>query len=257
MANLAMRVEYDGSCFAGWQIQANAPTVQSTIESAIAKLSACPVQIIGAGRTDAGVHARGQVANCILPASFSVPERKIAIALNSLLPKSIRITGALFVPEHFHARYSATARQYVYRITTKESVFDRHFKTFYKYPFDFERIQEASDVFVGKHDFTSFSKYNESTLNYKCHIESCRWDRTGKDNYCMTIRADRFVYGMVRALTGAMLEYQRGRADLAQLRESLAQPDRSRILPLAPPEGLTLDKVDYDAFGELFEPYDN
>lgn len=253
MANLAFRVEYDGSCFAGWQVQANAETVQSSIESALAKLCGCRAGIIGAGRTDAGVHARGQVANCILPDSFSVPERKIAIALNSLLPKSIRVTGALFVPEHFHARYSASSREYIYRITTKESVFERHFKTFYKYPFDFDRISEAATVFIGKHDFTSFSKHNESTLNYTCNVEICEWSRTGSSDYQLRIRADRFVYGMVRALTGAMLESQRGRAEIGQLRESLDRPDRSRILPLAPPEGLTLERVEYDSFGKLFE----
>lgn len=253
MANLALRVEYDGSCFAGWQIQANAATVQSTIETALAKLSGCRIGITGAGRTDAGVHARGQVANCILPDSFSVPERKIAIAMNSLLPKSIRITGARFVPDEFHARYSASAREYVYRITTRESVFDRHFKTFYKYSFNFERIREAAEVFLGRHDFTSFSKHNESTLNYTCTVELCEWARTGDYNYSLTIRADRFVYGMVRALTGAMLEYQRGRTDVIALREALARPDRAKILPLAAPEGLTLEKVYYDAFGELFE----
>jgi tRNA pseudouridine38-40 synthase len=190
------------------------------------------------------------VAHSELSDNFTIPESKIAIAVNSVLPYSIRISGVKIIDGDFHARFSAVAREYIYRLTTTESVFNRHFVTYYKYPINFPLLQDSSEVFCGRHDFTSFSKHNPSTLNYECNVELCSWDRPSESEYRLRIRADRFVYGMVRALTGAMLTRQRGKVTQEYLRSALEARDRSLGLQLAPPEGLTLERVYYST--ELF-----
>jgi tRNA pseudouridine38-40 synthase len=207
LRTLVLVIEYDGTDFSGWQIQPNARTVQESIEQALIKLTGQNLRIIGAGRTDAGVHARGQVAHSIINEEFTIPIHKIAIAINSVLPKDIRIAKANLLNKKFHARFDAIAREYSYTLSTKESVFTRHFSTYFKYPIDFQKLSEVCEVFIGKYDYTTFSKFNSSTHSYICNVEKCYWEELDKSRYRLHIKADRFVYGMVRALTGTMLEF--------------------------------------------------
>jgi tRNA pseudouridine38-40 synthase len=245
LKTLALVVEYDGTDFSGWQIQPNARTVQESIEHALQKLTGESLRIIGAGRTDAGVHARGQVAHTIIGEEFTIPLNKIAIAINSVLPKDIRIVKSNLFKKKFHARFDAIAREYSYTLSTKESVFTRHFTTYFKYSIDFQKLCQVSEVFVGQHDFTTFSKINSSTQSYICIVEKCFWEELDKSRYRLHIKADRFVYGMVRALTGAMLEFACNRIRIDDIRSALTAKDRSLCPALAEPQGLVLEKVYY------------
>jgi len=242
---LALIIEYDGTNFSGWQIQPNSRTVQETIELALQKLTGKDIRIIGAGRTDSGVHAKGQVAHAIVGKEFTIPSDKIAIAINSVLPKDIRIQKAKIFVKEFHARFDAVAREYSYTLTTKESVFLRHFTTYYKYPLDFEKLSDVAALFLGNHDFTTFSKLNLSTKSYICNVEKCDWEKLNENCYQLHIKADRFVYGMVRALTGTMLEFAGSRITVDQIKDSFAAKNRSLCPALAEQQGLILEKVYY------------
>ncbi len=245
MKNLAILLEYDGTQFGGWQIQPNAPTVQESIQRAFYELTPNPYILIGAGRTDSGVHSSGQVANILLDYDFPIPEHKIAIALNTKLPRDIRIIKAKFVNQDFHARYDAIAREYEYFIHTKETVFLNRFSTYYKYPLDTDELITSAKVFIGENDYTSFSKLNTSTKSYVCNVEKCKWKIIEPGRFKLTIRADRFVYGMVRALVGSMLDTASGRLFISDLIFGLNNPNRENFARLAPPQGLTLKKVFY------------
>ncbi len=241
--NIALLIEYDGTNYKGWQTQANASTVQQTVENTIELMTSQKINLIGSGRTDAGVHASGQVANFRIE-EINIPENKLVKAINSKLPQDIRIKDAKFVDDNFHARFDAIARRYSYTIIHKESVFDRHFSTFYKFPFDKEVLKASGDLFLGKYCFTSFSKNNPDTKNYVCKIEECNWEE--HESYLrLRIKADRFVYGMVRSIVGAMLEYSRKKISKEEILFKLNNPNRDKISPLAAPNGLVLEEIYY------------
>ena len=244
-----IKVEYDGTNYAGWQRQKNGLSIQHCIEQALLRLTGHSINILGAGRTDAGVHARGQIAHFKTTSEiFSVPNNKVIKALNSRLPKDIRITGHCTAESTFHSTKDAIYREYSYTLTTKESVFDRHFATFYPYPFDVITLLESGMIFLGEHDFTSYSKKNPSTLSYICNVQQCNWVQNQDSTFVLTIGANRFVYGMVRSIVGAMLEYARGTFTKQEIQDYLASPMRltdKKRAPLAPPEGLVLEKVYY------------
>jgi len=242
---LIMEIEYDGTRYAGWQRQTNALAVQEVVEKALSAAFNRPLTCIGAGRTDAGVHARGQVAHSILRQKSNIPDEKIVTAVNSNLPEDICIRRAGLVDYKFHATSDAIAREYSYSIHTRRSVFLRHFSNYYKYNINLDKLDEAAAVFVGKHDFTTFSKNNAETKSYTCNIEFCYWDKIDDTHRVMHIKADRFVYGMVRALVGVMVDYARDRRTLEEIKSSLAEADRGKLGPLVTPEGLVLEKVYY------------
>jgi tRNA pseudouridine38-40 synthase len=242
---LLLLLEYDGTAYAGWQRQPNAPTVQEALEKALERLAKRRLCAVAAGRTDAGVHARGQVVHVRLPDSWSVPEERIPAALNSLLPADIRIRRAQITELPVHARYHARARQYSYTIICRPSVFARHFSWYVPYPFAPELLQEAACLFLGEHDFTTFSKHHPELRNPICTVEESRWEQLCPWCWRFHIRANRFLYGMVRALVGAMLQVARHRRTLEELRQALAARNRRYASPLAPPQGLVLERVFY------------
>jgi tRNA pseudouridine38-40 synthase len=242
---LALKIEYDGTRYGGWQIQPNTISIQSEIKSALKKLTDFEFIVTGAGRTDAGVHARGQVASIRIDNNFHIPESKISLAINSVLPEDIKIICAKIINNDFHARFDAIAREYSYFIHLKEDVFKRNYSLLYKYPFDFNILRESAEVFTGEHNFTTFSKFNSSTVNYVCNVEIAKWDKINDFSYRFTIKSDRFVYGMVRAIVGAMLDASRGKRTINDLRDTLLKCDRSYISPLAQPHGLFLEKIYY------------
>ena len=246
MNTLVLRIEYDGSDFGGWQFQKNAPTIQESLEKAIGKICGQRFSATGAGRTDAGVHARGQVASILLDDFlFPVPEKKIPLAVNKYLPKAIRINAAKILDYQFNARFDAIGREYSYTISTRFSVFSTRFSTYIKYPIDEQLLLKSSDLFIGLHDFTTFSKNNEETKSYVCSVEKCEWEKIDQITYRLHFRADRFVYGMVRACTGAMIDIARARKSIEQVTAELQQCDRRFISPLQPPQGLVLEEVFY------------
>lgn len=245
MKTLALLIEYDGTNYCGWQIQNNGRTIQSEIEKVLNLLFDFETSVIGAGRTDAGVHAKGQVAHVLLIKPILIPENKLAYVINSKLPADIRIKKASILDYEFHARFDAIAREYSYTISSIYSVFEKNFTVYsYKLP-SFEKLNEAAYLFLGKHDFSAFSKINEATKNYFCNVELSNWLQINDYKIRFEIKADRFVYGMVRALVGVMIAYANGKIDKEIIISELQKPTRRNLAPSYPPHGLILEKVYY------------
>jgi tRNA pseudouridine38-40 synthase len=188
-----------------------------------------------------------------LPAeAHAIPEEKIAVAINTRLPRDIRIRAARLLEAPFHARFDAVSREYEYHITMRESVFTRRFAWTPELPWKPELLAAAGTVFVGRHDFTTFSKLNEDTDSYVCTVQECTVLcspfsvlRSPFSDVVVRIRADRFVYGMCRSIVGAMMSVARGRRTKDEIAQALAAMERSRQEVLVPPHGLVLAEVVY------------
>ncbi len=242
---IILSIEYDGTNYSGWQIQENADTVQGKINGAISQIFGLPLETIGAGRTDAGVHAKSQIAHFICGSPKITNRNKLILAINSFLPDDIRINNAWFTETDFHSRYDAIAREYKYRFCLKKTVFTRFFVAYLPYKIDEQLLFEAANIFIGKHNFRTFSKLNRDTKNYFCDVTVCNWLRLDETNFELTIKADRFVYGMVRSLVGVMFDIARGKRSLSEVKESLFTGEKKYISPLANACGLTLHKIYY------------
>lgn len=250
MKTLVLVLEYDGTNYSGWQIQKNSLSIQQEIESALYILTSKKYNIIAAGRTDAGVHAKGQVVSTIID-DFTVPYDKIIYALNSKLPKAIRVVKSKIINEKFHARFDADYREYEYYITTKFNTFERFYVSFIKYPINQKLLFDSAELFIKKYDFTSFSKFNPDTENPVCNVTKCEWSKLERGKFKLNIKADRFLYGMVRSLAGVMVDIARGKRSAAEACEALQKKDRKYNSPLAPPEGLYFLKAGYPKKFEL------
>jgi tRNA pseudouridine38-40 synthase len=243
---LALLIEYDGTRYCGWQRQSNGVSIQEKIEHALTQTYGHACVLHGSGRTDAGVHGFGQTAHTVLDYHANrIPLHKVTTALNTRLPDDIRIRKVAEVPDTFHARYDAIWREYRYLISTSNSVFLRHYSWQILYPFDLDRLSEALSIMQGAHDFTAFSKHNPSTQSYICNVQLCEIAYAEK-NLEIRIRANRFVYGMCRAIIGAAVETARGGStSLSDLRLRLESKTRIRAPYLAPAKGLRLEHVAY------------
>ena len=245
MRALALVIEYDGTDYHGWQIQSTGETVQQVLEEALSDTFGVPCSVVGSGRTDAGVHARAQVAHVHLDqGAHRIPIEKVALAINTYLPDDIRILRAIEVSEDFHARFDPLWREYRYRIAKERSVFARRFAWAPEAPYNPSQLAASAEVFVGRHDFTTFSKLNPDTKSYVCNVLVCRV-HANDDAYEVQIRADRFVYGMCRSIVGGMMEVARGRFTIKQVEAALQAQDRALHPALAPACGLTLHEVRY------------
>lgn len=247
--HLAMLIEYDGTDYAGWQIQPNGIAVQQAIETSLFETVGVPCSIVGSGRTDSGVHARGQVAHVRVTGGHSIPVSKLSIALNMRLRRDIRIRDVAEVDADFHARYSAVRREYIYVIAREESVFHRRFAWYPVLPFDEGLLGNAARMFLGKHDMTTYSKRNQATDNHVCDITTCRVEPE-TDRLVIRIAANRFVYGMCRCIVGAMMDVARKRLPLDALATNIDARDRTLQSTIAPAHGLILNRVSYAT--ELF-----
>lgn len=245
MLPLALLIEYDGTNYVGWQVQPNGEGVQEVVQNALMKAYGCELSITGAGRTDTGVHAIGQVAHVHLPDDAHViPLSKAHIAVNVQLPKDIRIRAVREVSADFHARFGPDWREYVYTIAFQERALTRRTEWSPLMHYDPSKLAQAAAVFEGTHDFTSFSKHNADTKSYVCRVDLCRAEYH-EDRVVVRIRADRFVYGMCRAIVGAMMDVARGKRTPEELQSALTVRDRGQGSPLAPPAGLILNRVHY------------
>lgn len=242
MFNYKLSIQYDGTDYAGWQIQANALSIQEVISNSIKQILQEDVSLIGAGRTDAGVHALGQVANFIVKRDLDFS--KFKYSLNSVLPKDISITNIENVDEGFHSRFSAKKRSYIYLISNQKSpFFERYSYTLYS-ELNSEKLNELSSALIGVKDFTSFSKNNPEVQNKICQVYEARW-RSQKNLFIFYIEANRFLYGMVRAIVGSLLKAYSSEDGFDHLKNILAQKDRSAAADAVPSKGLFLYKVKY------------
>lgn len=236
-------IEYDGTDYAGWQMQPNARTVQGEIERALAVLARAPVGVTGSGRTDAGVHARGQVAHADLP---ELDPFRLRGSLNGLLPPDIAVLAVELAPEGFHARYDANRRLYHYHATTEPRALDRATRVELRPEPDLEAMNAAALALIGRHDFDSFCRTQSATVNRVCTVERAAWVPDGRDgDWRFEIAADRFLHGMVRAIVGTLLQVGRGQRPASDLPQILAARDRRVAGPAAPGHGLVLHHVQY------------
>ena len=242
-------LHYDGGAFAGWQRQRSERTVQGVVEQSLARVCAMPVPVVGAGRTEAGVHARGQAAGVRLATKWTA--RSIRRALNATLPPDVWIAAAYEMHPEFHARYSAVARRYTYVVGTDEeaaSPFRRTRELVERHPLDRGLLDEAARAIVGEHCFRGFAVQGTApeTDDHRCAVRLARWvDRPG--GLAFEIEANRFLHHMVRFLVGTMLEIARGRRAAATLGALLVAADNRTVAPPAPAHALFLDRVDYPA----------
>lgn len=234
---------YNGKNFCGWQVQPNGQTVQQCLEEALATLLRRPVPVVGAGRTDAGVHARLMVAHF----EWNEPITDLgflAEKLNRLLPKDIAVYRIVPVRPDAHARFDATSRTYKYYITTKKDPFN--YDLVYKMTgkLDFEAMNEACKVLFDFIDFTSFSKLHTDVKTNNCHIYQAGWVQEG-DVWVFTVQADRFLRNMVRAIVGTLLEVGRGRLTIEGFRKVIEAKDRGKAGTSVPGHALFLVDVTY------------
>jgi tRNA pseudouridine38-40 synthase len=242
MRTRKLTIEYDGTEFVGWQSQQNGRAVQDEIERALRQITGEEIRIVGAGRTDAGVHARGQVAS--FRSGSALTCERLRAALNGVLPEDVCIHAVDDVAESFHARFGAIRREYSYTIALHPTALERRTAWFVKYPLDTSLLRTAALAPLGTHDFTSFCKGESEVDNRVCTVVRSEWtDRPGGMVY--HVAADRFVHGMVRTLVGTMVDIARGYFPPDAFREILDKRDRKEGGTAAPPHGLVLEKVDY------------
>jgi tRNA pseudouridine38-40 synthase len=244
MSTIKLTIEYDGTAYAGWQRQPDQPTVQAAIETALTRITQQRISVLAAGRTDAGVHARGQVAS--FQSDKPIPVKKWAFALNSSLPPDISVLSSEQVPESFHARYSAKEKVYEYRIYRHASrpAMDRNRVWHLPYDLDVQAIRQAMSGFVGLHDFTSFQGPRANTSDPVCVISQIS---LSSDFMTLIIRiqANRFLKQMVRAIVGTLTEVGRHKRSPDSIRDILQVKDRRAAGETAPPQGLSLVQVLY------------
>ena len=237
-------VEYDGTSFNGWQRQSGVPTVQKALEDALYTLLRVPTVVIGSGRTDTGVHARGQVAHFVVEEALD--SRRTLNSLNGLLPPTVALLDVARAPEDFHARFDARRRTYRYHVCTLPRALDTHWRVHMKCDLDFDVMNEAAVTLVGNHHFGAFCKVQSETRNRVCLVERAGWRaETRPGDWHFEIAADRFLHGMVRTIVGTLLEVGRGRRSPNDVLSILESKDRTQAGPAAPPHGLVLESVQY------------
>jgi len=246
MKNVKLVIEYDGTNFQGWQSQKQGRTVQQEIEKALKIILKKEVKIYGSGRTDAGVHALGQTAN--FKEDFTIPVAKIPYALNSILPEDISIQSAQEVPEHFHARYSAIGKKYIYKIyhAPFRSALFRNYAYFIPEPLDIEKMRKASEYFIGKHDFIGFMASKSGVSDTVREIYALKiYDSKGW--LTIEIKGNGFLYNMVRIIVGTLVEVGKNKIPLEHIPQIIRSGERKKAGPTAPPQGLYLAEVYYDS----------
>lgn len=244
---LQIVLHYDGQDFAGWQVQPAQRTVQGELESVLSRLCDQPVRVAGAGRTDAGVHARGQVASVEMPEHWT--EERLRKAMNSMLPHDIWVARVCAMAPGFHARYSATGRRYSYTVGLDEasrSPFRRRWEYAFSRALDRETLSWCAEQVVGLHCFYGFAVRGTApaTDGHECDVRICRWRDTAT-GMVLDIEANRFLHHMVRFLVGTMLDVASGKRQRAELTSLLVATDNDDVSPPAPSEGLCLEHVTY------------
>ncbi len=242
--NIKLIIAYDGTAYHGWQIQKNGITVQEAVREAVKKVTGEAVNVIGCGRTDAGVHALNYACN--FKTESSIPADRFKNALNTYLPKDIRCKSSEEVDEDFHASYSATGKTYIYRILNRPEadVFERNYSWHYKYDVDIEKMRKAAEAFIGEHDFIGFAA---AGFTVSTTVRTIYDLKVHENNGIITIEitGNGFLYNMVRIIAGTLVMMGNGKIDYTKAAEIIASKERKRAGITAPPDGLFLKEVFY------------
>jgi len=244
------RVEYDGTRFCGWQNQPNGISVQQLIEEALSIALRFPCPIVGAGRTDAGVHARAQGVHFDAPDDLNVDTERLTVSLNALLPPDIAVYGMVSVRPDFHARYSAVSRRYIYYFSDRKSPLNYKRVWMVYYPIDWERVALEAGRIAGRHDFTAFCSSGADSDDKECDVAFVALSCGENGVRTFTIEANRFIYKMVRSLVGTLVDIGRGRIDAA-MDAIIGSRDRNMAGETAPACGLVLERVGYPPMERL------
>lgn len=238
-----IELSYKGTAYCGWQRQPNAPSVQETIEKSLSTLLREPIDIVGAGRTDTGVHASYYVAH--FDSSIDVDLRPdFKYHLNCHLPDDITIRNIRHVADEAHARFDAREREYKYYILIEKNSFNRELTWQYRSDLDEVQMNIAADMLLHHSDFATFSKLGSNNKTTTCKVFHASWERDGK-SLTFTIRADRFLRNMVRSIVGTLVDVGRGKLSAEQFRTILESGDRAQASASAPAQGLFLTNVTY------------
>lgn len=244
MRRIALTIAYDGTAYSGWQAQANAVTVEGTLREAIRRLCGEEVVTIGASRTDAGVHALGNVV--AFDTESPIPGENWRPALNSFLPQDIRVMRSWEAADDFHPRFNAHSKRYEYRIATDEviSPIRCRYVCGVRETLDLEAMAEGAKAFVGTHDYSAFCSAGAQTESKVRTVTRCEVYREGPE-IVIGVEGDGFLYNMIRILAGTLIDMGRGAKAPESMSTILGSLDRAKAGPTAPPQGLTLVRIRY------------
>ena len=246
MSRVLLKVAYDGTAFHGWQVQPGVRTVEGELNKALSELTKEEITVIGASRTDAGVHALGNVA--VFDTACTIPPDRFSYALNTLLPEDVKVVASKEVAADWHPRKTACRKTYEYRIHTGE--FDNPLKRrnswHVPYALDVAKMQEAARYLVGEHDFVSFCSVHTQAESTVRTIYSVEVRIIGGDDILIRITGNGFLYNMVRIITGSLVEVGAGKRSPEWTKQVLESRDRTKGGPTAPPQGLLLREIVYE-----------
>ena len=237
-------LSYDGTRYHGWQVQPNGPSVQEKLQWALSTILRQDIQVTGAGRTDAGVHARMMVAHFDVE-TMVYELQDLTYKLNRLLPQDIAIQKMEPVSDEMHARFSATSRTYHYYIHTVKDPFLRAYSCELHYPLDFQLMNEAAAILMTYEDFGAFCKAHADVKTTLCHITAAQWHQTSPSSWYFEITANRFLRNMVRAVVGTLIDVGRGRLSLDDFRKVIEGKRRTEAGESMPANALFLEEVKY------------
>ncbi len=236
-------LSFDGTNYHGWQIQPNDMSVQERLQQALSTLLRTPTEVTGAGRTDAGVHARQMIAH--FDVEQAIDGRQLAYKLNRILPRDISVQSVYEVADDMHARFSARWRTYHYYIHTRKDPYLRHYSCEMHYTLDFDAMNRAASMLLEYDDFASFCKTHTDVKTTLCRVTRAEWVRTSDHEWYFVITANRFLRNMVRAVTGTLIDVGRGRITLDQFRRIIESRSRTDAGESMPPQALFLEKIEY------------
>lgn len=258
----SIRLSYNGAFFCGWQIQKNGTSIQEELQKTLSMLLGTDISVTGAGRTDAGVNAVNYIAHFDVPEGITPDTANIVYKLNAILPKAVTVHEISPAGDDFHARFSAISREYHYFIHRKKDPFMDSFSYYCRYPLDIGKMNEAAASLLGEHDFRCFEKTGGNNATSICTVYSAGWKNyspvhvslmgypSGKDDYIVfTVKANRFLRNMVRAIVGSLIDVGRGRRDTEWFRELIATGTRSDAGESVPGKALFLSEVAYPGDG--------
>lgn len=236
-------LSFDGTNYHGWQIQPNGMSVQERLQQALSTLLRTPIEVTGAGRTDAGVHARQMIAHFDMAQPVDAPQ--LAYKLNRILPRDISVQAVYEVSDDMHARFSAVSRTYHYYIHTRKDPYLRHYSCEMHYALDFDAMNRAASLLLEYDDFAAFCKAHTDVKTTLCRVTRAEWVQTSDHEWYFVITANRFLRNMVRAVTGTLIDVGRGRITLDDFRRIIESRRRTDAGESMPPQALFLEKIEY------------